>query len=210
MGNKLDFRSLRLLPVAVFSLFVLMFVLEISTIWVRQFSSVAIFLNYVSVLAVLLCLYRLNDSTEWFHPAWMSFLFHLIVRMLLQLIARVDQISGGSLVVRAFYCVAAILPVCCLALGIFFVLNGMIDFSNKMSDEQQGVFIRKVKKVWVIFQMVRILVLLISGIAFVFWGRTFLFVSLAFMICNTVVGMVIYKQARKVCQSYYLYAYNHM
>ena len=186
MSAEIDYKSMRIAPIAILSLLLFMSLLDINVFVILLSSETGIqgiallssidslyyiceFLYITALIVVLVSLYRMHDISENYNYAWIIFVFQMIGDMLNQMIGIFTRLSENVLIMGVISGVFDMLPKLCVMIGVVTLL----DVLTKMCSEMNGIgsnsvsvneilpdaHIKNLKKTWIATELIRIALL---------------------------------------------------
>ena len=218
MEQRTDLQAVRLFSYTIFFLFLFLPVMAFLFFLVvgltggnggpvlSGMGSFGILVSYVVYAAVLLCLYRMGALERYFRYAQMAFVVWILLGPVSQLIFRLWHGLGNRDGSRVLSVILSALPILSVMTGVFFILKGLEALCGVTGQEREKGKLKGFQKKWLLLEIVRLFYLRLGFLAdffpaAVFWG--------GFLLIFVVYGMIgihIFRTAREVCQSYYLYA----
>ena len=199
------------------------------------------FLNVTALIVSLVCLYRINGISRSYNYAWIIFVFDMITELIRHAAGFFGRPYVGALAPITVLSIFYVVPMLITAGGAAVLINGLKELSGiihgKWEKEEKGVIsgihgtdalprsvvgLNKLKKVWVITEIVRILVwfalcvLIYTNIPAGITGtwtltdtvRVIALMSILLFFVHVVISIIICVKMWKGFGSYYLYKYN--
>lgn len=156
MLDELDYRSMRVLPIAVLlelliiPLFNIYMLVEMSDSTVNEvigatlnggISAVYYIFESMSIvvtIVVLVCLYRINDISSSFNNTWIMFVLVIISELLRQMMGMFTGLYDDLLAVDIVTSVFHMFPKLFIMIGVAFLLRGLVGLCHEMSEANVG------------------------------------------------------------------------
>ena len=226
MKDYIDFKVLRTLPYAVFTMFIaIMFSMaglivriitsgSVSDSALYQMDSniymICYFIMYVAVVLIMSFLYEMNNISRWFsYACTMTVLFILSETVDFVVRWAVRYINVYS-VKMTMVIITEIVPSLCIVFLVLFILQGITELYISMENERQA---KKCRRFRIFCLVAFALQMLLSGLAsassqtdaiFVF----FLVTAGIIYIYNFIIIFLLYGRIKRFCYDLYLYSYN--
>ncbi len=245
MTSELNYKALRTLPRAMLGMFCALPILIVITFIIISvsfnsnvqheniysvlggFVSFIFFANYICVLIILVCLYALSEVTKWFKYSWLCLILYFLFMMISQVLFWVKDITQNHIAVKILAYLFFVVPEIFIITGVYFLIIGMRDISQKIGNKAMEKTCESNKKNWMVLSILKVIFYLSSCVVtiamdaknLIIFSHTqrasivlivYLGISIMLFLWHMVIGWKIYVKSSLVCQEYYLYHYNNM
>ena len=226
MKDNIDLKVLRILPYAVFTMFIsIMFSMaglivriitsgSVSDSALYQMDSniymICYFIMYVAVVLIMSFLYEMSNISKWFGYACTTTLVFILSETVDFVVRWAVRYIDNYMIKMALVVISEIIPSLCIVFLVIFILHGMIELYMLMDKEKKALKCKRFRVYCIIAFAFQILLSALASASnqnnriFIF----FIVTAGAIYIFNLIIIYFLYGRIKTFCYDFYLYSYN--